>query len=70
MSDNPAFKMRPGERGNCWPPIIEIIGSGREAYLWIGSEEPTSRCFATLSDDDFQEFAKSLNKAIGKRSNL
>lgn len=50
-------------------PVIEIIGTGNSAYLWVGNNgETDKRCFAvTRSDYALTEICRRINRARKKK---
>lgn len=59
-------KLKAGSYGGGQEPIIDITGTGRYAYIWIGNNSKDNKmCYATLSGrKTLEKLAKEILKAI------
>jgi hypothetical protein len=47
-------------------PVLQVIGDGEAAYLWIGNNAGNHRCFATLEDATaLRGLANRILEALG-----
>lgn len=70
MTNNPHFKMQPGEKLGRIPnkPIISVIQDGPRSYLWVGNDaQDDMMCFATISGEAaLLKLAEAILKGLGK----
>lgn len=64
------FNLAEGEQLRRSPnkPILQIVGEGEEAYLWIGNNNDVDKaCFATLDEKaTLRKLARGILAAIGE----
>jgi hypothetical protein len=57
MEMNKRIKLGRGHTGISFTPIMEIVGRGDDAYVWIGNSEKTDgHCFGTILLKDLKKF--------------